>query len=61
MTHSFDMDQRFMDLRMSKTGRAVFARLPASADLTPPGHYMVFLIDRNGVPSEAAMVRIAGP
>jgi hypothetical protein len=52
------MDQRFMDLRMTKSGRTVLARLPASTDLAPPGNYMVFLIDRKGVPSEAAMLRI---
>src|SRR5688500_4290494 len=58
VTHSFDMDQRFTDLRMTKSGRTVLAWLPASTDLAPPGNYMVFLIDRKGVPSEATMLRV---
>jgi hypothetical protein len=61
VTHSFDMDQRFIELDMRKTGGGVVVQLPASPNSTPPGNYMVFLIDRNGVPSEAAIVRIALP
>jgi hypothetical protein len=59
VTHSVDMDQRFIELDMWKTGQDVVAQLPASFADTPPGNYLVFLIDHNGVPSEAAMVRIA--
>lgn len=58
VTHSFDMDQRFIDLPMSRSEEAVRAWLPASSALTPPGNYMVFLINQDGVPSEAAMLRI---
>jgi hypothetical protein len=61
VTHSVDMDQRFIELDMWKTGENVVAQLPASPDDTPPGNYMVFLIDHAGVPSEATMVRIAPP
>jgi hypothetical protein len=61
VTHSVDMDQRFIELDMWKTGEDVVAQLPASPNSTPPGNYMVFLIDHNGVPSEAVMVRIALP
>jgi hypothetical protein len=59
VTHSFDMDQRFITLDMTKSREVVHARLPASSDITPPGNYMVFLINHDGVPSEAAMLRIA--
>ena len=58
VTHSFDMDQRFIDVVEWKTRQYVVAKLPASSDIAPPGNYMVFLIDRHGVPSEAAMLRI---
>ena len=58
VTHSFDMDQRFIDVVEWKTRQYVVAKLPASSDIAPPGNYMVFLINHNGVPSEAAMLRI---
>jgi hypothetical protein len=31
---------------------------PAGANLAPPGYYMLFIVDANGVPSIAAMVRL---
>jgi hypothetical protein len=31
---------------------------PASANFAPPGYYMLFIVDTNGVPSVAAILRI---
>jgi len=31
---------------------------PANSNLAPPGYYMLFIVDTNGVPSVAAMVRL---
>jgi hypothetical protein len=31
---------------------------PASANLAPPGHYMLFLVDQQGIPSVAKIVQI---
>jgi hypothetical protein len=31
---------------------------PATSNVAPPGHYMLFLIDANGVPSVARIIRI---
>jgi hypothetical protein len=31
---------------------------PSGPNLTPPGHYMLFLINANGVPSIAKIMRI---
>jgi hypothetical protein len=60
-THSFNMDQRFLELPFSASGGALHASLPANAFETPPGFYMVFVFDDQGVPSEAAMLRINVP
>ncbi len=60
-THSFDMDQRFIELPFTTSAGAVQASLPANAFETPPGFYMVFVFDDQGVPSEAAMLRITSP
>ena len=58
VTHSVDMDQRFLELPFSVGAGELQASLPPNIFDTPPGYYMVFLIDRQGVPSEAAMMRI---
>jgi hypothetical protein len=31
---------------------------PANPNLAPPGFYMLFLLNRNGVPSNGAILRI---
>ncbi len=38
---------------------SVLVSAPASAGVAPPGHYMLFLIDANGVPSIARIIRIS--
>jgi hypothetical protein len=58
VTHSFDMDQRFLELPFSVSGGQLQAELPANPFLTPPGYYLLFVIDDRGVPSEAAIMRI---
>jgi hypothetical protein len=58
VTHSFDMDQRFLELAFTVSGDTLQASLPANPFETPPGYYMVFVINAQGVPSEAAMLRI---
>jgi hypothetical protein len=59
VTHTVDFDQRFIDLPLSQTpGFVRFATAPADANAAPPGFYMMFVFDWNGVPSVASMVRI---
>lgn len=59
VTHTVDFDQRFVDLPLSQTpGFVRFATAPADANVAPPGFYMMFVFDWNGVPSVASMVRI---
>jgi hypothetical protein len=31
---------------------------PSNSNLASPGHYMLFIVDGNGVPSVAAIVRL---
>jgi hypothetical protein len=31
---------------------------PANGNLAPPGYYMLFILDTNGVPSAAAIIKI---
>ncbi len=32
--------------------------MPPDAHVAPPGHYMIFLLDEGGTPSEAAWIRL---
>jgi hypothetical protein len=61
VTHSVDMDMRFMKLPFSADGSSLAAQLPANRYLTPPGHYMLFIFDQAGVPSLARVVKIGLP
>ena len=58
-THSVNNSQRYVDLAFS-LGQAneLVVTAPAGANLAPPGAYMLFLIDGDGVPSEARFVSL---
>lgn len=64
MTHSIDMNQRYVQLHINSvtgSGGSYTASIdgPSSADLAPPGHYMLFVLDTNLVPSEAVIVLVS--
>ena len=59
VTHDFDQNQRFMRLSFSVSSGTVTAQMPANANLAPPGYYMLFIVNGNGVPSTAALLRIS--
>jgi hypothetical protein len=57
-THAFNMDQRFLDLNFIRVGSTdLRAYSPTNANIAPPGYYMVFAINDQGVPSQAAIIR----
>ena len=58
VTHSVNMDQRYVELAIARSGTTVSAQLPARATDAPPGFYMMFAVDSAGVPSTAKMLRI---
>lgn len=52
VTHSFNMDQRFLELGFAREGEAALrVTLPASPAAAPPGPYLLFALDERGVPS----------
>lgn len=61
VTHSFNHEQRFMELPFTQTGVHLSATLPANVNELPPGYYMVFIFNGSGVPSKARMLRITAP
>jgi hypothetical protein len=58
VTHNVDMDQRFMNLSVTAGSGQVTIQGPANANIAPPGWYMVFLVDNQGVPSMGQIVKI---
>jgi hypothetical protein len=58
VTPSFDMDQRVVEPAFTVSGSQVRIQLPANQYETPPGFYMIFLINQRGTPSKAKMIRI---
>jgi hypothetical protein len=56
-THGFDMNQRFRWLSFTPGTGMLTVSAPTSRQVTPPGHYMLFILDGNGVPSVARILR----
>jgi hypothetical protein len=64
MTHSIDMNQRYVQLAKLQSlllpsgARMTVVAGPPDAQAAPPGYYMLFALDKRRVPSEAAIVRV---
>lgn len=58
VTHAFDQNQRFQRLSFTKDGTGLTVTAPSSPNRAPPGHYMVFILNQDDVPSIAKIVRI---
>ena len=57
VTHALDMNQRFQFLNFTQGSGKVTVTAPANSNLAPPGDYLLFLVDTNGVPSIGSFVR----
>lgn len=57
-THAWNMNQRFNELSFTQTAGGLTVTTPAGGALAPPGHYLLFLLNGQGVPSLARIVRI---
>jgi hypothetical protein len=57
-THQSDMNQHFVPLNFTRNGSTLSVQAPATPELAPPGYYMLFIVNGNGVPSVASMVQI---
>jgi hypothetical protein len=58
VTHAFNQNQRINFLRFVSAEGALSITAPSDPNLCPPGHYMLFLLNGNGVPSKAKMIQI---
>jgi hypothetical protein len=57
-THALNVDQRFTALDFTQDGRRLRTVLPSSPQQLPPGHYLLFVFDAQGVPSTGKLLRI---
>ncbi len=55
-THANNMSQRYIPLSFVPGNGSLTVTAPVDANLAPPGYYMLFLVDTNGIPSVAAVV-----
>ena len=58
VTHAFDFGQRANKLAFTRTTTGVSVTAPSGPNLAPPGHYMLFILNRNGVPSTGKIIRL---
>ncbi|WP_165068180.1 galactose oxidase-like domain-containing protein [Paludisphaera rhizosphaerae] len=58
VTHSFNSNQRINFLTFTPDAASLKVTAPADPNGCPPGHYMLFLLNNNGVPSIAQTIQI---
>jgi hypothetical protein len=57
-THQMDANQRLVSLPLSGSGSNRTITMPPTGNDAPPGYYMLFVVDQNGVPSVASWVHL---
>jgi|HubBroStandDraft_2_1064218.scaffolds.fasta_scaffold00573_10 hypothetical protein len=57
VTHTFNMEQRISFLSFSQATGGLNVTAPPSANLAPPGYYMLFIL-ASGVPSVASIIQV---
>jgi len=61
VTHAFNENQRYLPLSFTSGGGNLTVQAPATANLAPPGYYMLFLVNNVGVPSVGVFVQVPVP
>jgi chitodextrinase len=60
-THSFDESARRVSLPFTTSNGVLTVQAPANGADAPPGNYMLFIVNGNGVPSVASWVHLPAP
>jgi len=58
-THGNDMNQRVMKLAVTARNNTLSVTAPTSPAILPPGPYMLFILDKFGIPSVARFVQVS--
>jgi hypothetical protein len=59
VTHSFDENARFITASFAPSSDGINVTAPSSGNVCPPGHYMLFILNANGVPSVARILHVS--
>jgi hypothetical protein len=57
-THAFDMSQREIGLNFAVNGTTIGIAAPPNSTIAPAGPYLLFLVDKNGVPSIGQVITV---
>jgi hypothetical protein len=60
VTHAFNSDQRYVGLSFSRNGGWLTVKAPPNTGIAPPGYYLLFVLNRDNIPSIGWSVRL-GP
>ena len=58
VTHAINMSQRFISLSFQSSASSLTVTAPANGNLAPPGDYLLFLVNADGVPSVGRFVNL---
>ncbi len=58
VTHSVNVEQRYVELTFKPRPKGLKIKAPIEPNLAPPGYYMLFILNDEGVPSRASFVRL---
>src|SRR6266576_3361625 len=59
VTHGFNMSQRISRPLFSQAANGLNVMAPSNSNITPPGYYMLFILNSNGIPSVAKLLQIS--
>ncbi|OBS26304.1 hypothetical protein FPOA_00244 [Fusarium poae] len=60
-THTVNSDQRRIPLTLNNAGKNTYSfHVPNDPGVALPGYWMLFVIDKNGVPSVASTIKVTG-
>jgi Domain of unknown function (DUF1929) len=57
-THAFDMSQRLIGLNFAVNNGTIGIAAPPNSNIAPPGPYLLFVVDKNGVPSVGQAIMV---
>ncbi len=57
-THSFNPAQRLISVPFTQSGTTVMGSLVSTPEKIPPGYYMLFIFNTNGVPAVAKIISV---
>jgi hypothetical protein len=58
VTHGYNQSQRYMTLSYSRTSTGFTLTAPSSKNNAPPGYYLLFVLNKSGVPSEGKIIQL---